>query len=147
MAANPLVAQGTLNRLKGSVLVPNFPQLNVTAPFLGKEGIGLALEGDATLILPTMVGTVTSPEPYQMCTITIHLLRTQGLANLWKLQQELFSVIGDVVVTPDAAPLSPYPIQNCGIKSVSELRFAGQDAGYMVTVGGYYTTNLALFGL
>lgn len=147
MTANPLVQQGTLNRLRASVLVPLFPQLNVTAPYLGKEGIRLSLEGEATLMIPTMVGTVTSPEPYQMCTCTLHLLKTQQLGNLWKLQQELLSVIGPILVTPDASPLSPYPIQNCGIASVSELNMAGNDAGYVVTVKGFYTVNLSLFGV
>ena len=37
--ANNLVLQGVLNRLRGSVVVADAPELNVTAPFLGKAGI------------------------------------------------------------------------------------------------------------
>lgn len=145
MASNPLVQQGTLNRLRGTVVIPQFPQLIVTAPFLGREGIRLALEGGATTMIPTMTGTVTSPEPYQMCTITMHLLKTQQLADLWKLQQQLDSRIGAVVVTPDASTLSPYQIINCGITTIGELNFAGSDAGYAVSVQGYYNVNSALW--
>ena len=39
MAGNPLIDQGVLNRIKGNVTWNNFPGLNVTAPFLDKDGI------------------------------------------------------------------------------------------------------------
>ena len=85
---NPLVSQGSLNRLRASVVWPDNPTLNVTASYLGKEGVSLALDGEATTFINTLVGAVTSPEPYQMITLTIHLLKTQGLASLYKSQQE-----------------------------------------------------------
>jgi len=141
MASNPLVAQGTLNRLRGSVAVVDFPQLNVTASFLGKEGISLSLDGEATTYIPTMTGAVTSAEPYQMITLTVNLLKTQFVANLYKNQQETNSLLGDIVVTPDATTLGFYNLTNCSIRSVNELRFSGEDAGYVVTIGGYYLIN------
>jgi hypothetical protein len=33
----------------------------------------------ATDIIPTMTGTVGSQTPYQQVTVTVHLLKTQGL--------------------------------------------------------------------
>jgi hypothetical protein len=146
MAANPLVAQGTLNRLRASVIWNDFPALNVTAPYLHKEGIRLALEGESTLLIPTMTGTVTSPEPYQMISCTINLLKTQALADLYKRQMEADSRLGSGVVRPDASTLSPYEIVNCAIESVRELNFAGDDAGYAVSVKGYYIVNNNLWG-
>lgn len=145
MAFNPLVSQGTLNRLRASVNILDFPELNVTAPFLGKEAIRLALEGDTTTYIPTMTGAVTSGEPYQMCSVTIHLLKTQSISDLYKRQMETLSVIGDIVVTPDSSALSPYPILNSSIRSVQELNFSGEDAGYAVTLGGYYLINSELW--
>lgn len=142
---NPLVPQGTLNRVRASVVVVDAPELTVTAPYLGREGVSLALEGEATTYIPTMTGAVTSGEPYQMVSLTLHLLKTQTLANLWKIRQEVLSTIGDVTVRPDTAILGTYQLVNCAIRNIRELAFSGADAGYVVTVGGYYQTNSSLF--
>ena len=147
MAGNPQIVQGTLNRLRGSVVIPNFPELNVTAPYLGRGGISLAFEGETTTAIPTMVGTVQSPLPYQMVTITIALLKTQSLANLWGAQRQTLSLVGDVTVTPDTSNLTTYTMNNCAIDNVRELNFAGDDAGYVVTVKGYYQINASLWSL
>lgn len=144
--ANPLVAQGTLNRLRASVIWANFPALNVTAPFLHKEGIRLALEGEATTFIDTMTGGVTSPEPYQRVSLTMVLLKTQALAASYKAQMESSSLLGDGTVRPDSVALPPYQIVNCAIRSIRELNFAGDDAAWAVMIGGYYPINSALFG-
>ena len=140
-----LVSQGTLNRLRGSVVIPDFPGLNVTAPFLGDGGIGLSLEGETTTMIPTLTGTTTSPEPYQMCSLTVHLLKTQSLSDSYKKQMETLALIGDVTVRPDAKTLSPYPLLNCAINSVAPLTFNGKDAGFLVTIKGYYQINNSLY--
>ena len=143
--ASQLVSQGTLNRLRGSVVIPDFPGLNVTAPFLGDGGIGLSLEGETTTMIPTLTGTTTSPEPYQMCSLTVHLLKTQSLSDSYKKQMETLALIGDVTVRPDATTLSPYPLLNCAINSVAPLTFNGKDAGFLVTIKGYYQINNSLY--
>jgi len=147
MAGNPQIVQGTLNRLRGSAVIPNFPELNVTAPYLGRAGISMAFEGETTTAIPTMVGTVQSPMPYQMVTVTLSLLKTQSLASLWESQRQLLSVIGDVTITPDTTSLPSYTLNNCAIDNVRELNFAGDDAGYVVTVKGYYQINSSLWSL
>lgn len=146
MAGNPLVAQGVLNRLRASVVVPAFPQLNVTPAFLGKEMIGITLEGNTSTYIDTATGAVVSPEPYQRVSVTLHLLRTQFLADLYKLQQESSSFIGDVTVRPDSSVLSPYQFNNCSIMSTPEQKFDGTDPGYRVTIGGVYYINASLWG-
>lgn len=147
MAGNPLVDQGTLNRIRGSVTVTDLPELNVTAPFLGKAGISLALEGGSVVYLPTMTGAVTSPEPYMMCGVRVNLLKTQALSALYKARMELLSTIGNIVVIPDARTLPNYAVINSSIRDVAELSFNGEDAGYVVTLGGYYNINSGLFDL
>lgn len=147
MAANPQVAQGTLNRLRGSVVIPDYPALQVTAPFLGRPGIAIAFEGETTTMIPTMTGTITSPFPYQMVTVTISLLKTQSLAALWEAQRQALSTIGDITVTPDTTSLPSYTFNNCAIQNVRELNFAGEDASYSVTVSGYYQINNNLWNL
>lgn len=143
--ANPLIAQGALNKLRASITWPSFPGLSVTASYLSKEGIRLTLQGESTLYLPTMTGAVTSQEPYMMIEATINLLKSQALANLYKLQMEDNALLGDGTIRPDATPLSPYQITNCAIKGVRELDFSGEHAVFAVTIGGYYLINSSLF--
>lgn len=141
MAANPQIAQGTLNRLRGSVTIPDFPNLNVTASYLGKDGISLAFEGVTTTYIETMVGAVTSLEPYQMVSLRISLLRTQSLAAQYENQRSSSSLLGDVTVRQDTTAQAPYTLTNCSIENVGELKFNGQDAGYGVIIKGYLQLN------
>lgn len=147
MPGNPLIDQGTLNRIRGSVVLTNFPALNVTAPFLGKAGISMSLEGETVVYIPTMTGAVTSPEPYLMVSTTVNLLKTQGLSALYKAQAESLATVGAVVVTPDAKTLPTYALINCSISTPRELTFNGEDAGYVVSIRGYYNINGQLFDL
>ena len=148
--ADPLVALGSLNRLRASVIWNAFPSLNITASYLGVDGIRLGLDGGSVAFLPAMTGTVASPEPYQMITLSATLLKTQYLAELYKTQMELDARIGDGTVYPDVAisqnGLGVYQVKNCAIESVAELAFAGTDAGFRVTMRGYYLVNSSLWG-
>jgi hypothetical protein len=120
----------------------------VTAAFLGRRGISLALDGDSTLFINTMTGAVASPEPYMMITCTIHLLRTQQLCSLYKSQMESNPLIGDGTVRPDVPPgggLAPYQIANCAIQSVNEMSFAGDDADFSVRIRGYYLVSSSMW--
>lgn len=143
--ANPLVAQGVLNRLLGSVTWSAFPTLNVTASYLGREGIRLALQGDATTFINTMTGAVTSSEPYQVVEMRVMLLKTQALAGLYKAQYETATVLGDCTVRSDSALLPVYQFTNCAIRSVPNLEFDGSNADFPVIIGGYYQINSSLW--
>ena len=145
MAGNPLIDQGVLNRLIASVIVSENPSLNVTAPYLGKEGLRLNLEGDSTIYLPTMTGAVRSQEPYLMVSLRMSLLKTQNLSDRYKRQMELNSFLGTVVVRPDSTALSPYTLINCSIANVGELNLSGTEATYGPTIKGYYSINTALY--
>lgn len=147
MAGNPLVPQGTLNRIRASVQWSTLPALNVTVPFLGKEGITLAFEGNATEFVETMTGAVTSPAPYMPIRLVLNLLKTQTLSDQYKAQMENSTLLGDGTVIPDSATLSPFQVTNCAIEGVDELRFNGEVAGYVVRVKGYYIVNNNLFNL
>lgn len=146
MAVNPLVDQGSLNKVRGAVNWVNFPQLNVSAAYLGDDGIGLALEGASTIYLPSLTGAVTSRETYMMIGVSMHLLKTQALSDAYKAQMELNALLGNGTVRPDVETgLSPYDIINCSIAAVREMRFSGRDAGWVVTCRGYYIINNDLF--
>jgi hypothetical protein len=147
MPGNPLVDQGSLNRVVASVSFVNFPSLNVTAPFLGRAAIRLALEGEATAFLPTMTGAVTSPEPYQMITLTMALLKTQALSAAYKAQFEADTRVGDCTVRPDVSSgLPAYGLVNVALEAVEGLDFSGANADFTVRCRGYYLTNSFLFG-
>lgn len=141
MAANPLVAQGTLNRVRGAVIIDESPELNVTASFLGKEGIQMSLEGEATLMIGTMTGNVTSAEPYQMCTVKVHLLKSQAIAQVYKDRMELNSLLGGVTVKSDSSTLGNYSLLNCAVQSVDPMQLNGTDAGFVITIAGTYIIN------
>lgn len=145
---NPNIDQGQLNRVVGSVSWPNFPSLNVTAPFLGREAIRIAPEGDVTMFIGTLTGAVLSPEVYQMVTISMHLLKPQQLAGLYQSQMQLLSVLGPGIVRPDVTTgLQPFQLSNCGIVGWRELPFSGEDAGYRVTCRGQWYINSSLFNV
>ena len=143
--ANPLVSQGTLSKLRGSMTVTQSPELNVTAPFLGPNMIGLRLSGDATVFLPTATGGATSPQPYQQATVTVEVLKSQGLSNTYKTRFETNTILGDVVIRTDAATLSDYQLSNCALMNVADLLFNGSVVGFTVTLLGYYAINSSLF--
>ncbi|ECI3834681.1 hypothetical protein DOQ96_10285 [Salmonella enterica subsp. enterica] len=138
---NPLVPQGFLNRVRGAVTVTDNPALNVSASYLGKEGISMRPDTAATDILPTLTGTVGSQAPYQQVTLTIHLLKTQGLGASYQKQFAADTALGEVVVTPDATTFGNYTVLNCYLVNFNELQLNGMDAGYVVTLSGYLITN------
>lgn len=159
--ASPNVLQGTLNRLQVSVTWNSFTELNVTPSFLGREMVSLGFEGEATTFIKTATGVVISPEPLQMISLAINLLKTQPLAPLYELQRQTSSVLGNGTIRPDVGGaqaianalglggvvgLGAYNIVNCGIQNVRELRFSGEDAGYVVVIGGYLPLNAAMWG-
>lgn len=88
--ANPLVPQGFLNRVRGAVSITDVPALNVTASYLGKDGISMRPDGPATDILPTMTGTVGSQVPYQQVTLTVHRTHAAHSGSCRKLSTALY---------------------------------------------------------
>jgi hypothetical protein len=143
-----MVNQGVLSRASASVTWLSFPALNVIPQNLGKEGIRLALEGNATDYFPTMTGAVPSPTPYMIATLTINLLKTQTFANQYKLQMEQNTLLGQATIMPDIIQpngISTYLLYNCVLESVREMNFSGEDPLWVVTSKGYYLVNSNLF--
>lgn len=149
MAGPPLISQGTLIRVRGSLIWTDFPGLAITAPYLGKGGITIAFNGPRTVQIDTMTGAVQSPEPYIPCTITANLLHTQALARAYQTQEQLTTILGDATLRPDLLPsaggIALYQLTNGAIDDVRELSFAGQDPGYMISFKVYYSVNNSLY--
>jgi len=147
MAGNPQVAQGTLNKVRSSVIVTGDNTLNVTAPFLGRNMVSVAFQGDASAYIQTASGAVPSPEPYLVATITIDVLKTTGTLGLWRTQLENASFIGDIRVVSDTVALSDYTFTNCTIISIGDLPFDGSTAEARITINGIYYVNSSLWSL
>lgn len=145
-SGNPLINQGVLSKVKGSVVWANFPGLNVTAPYLGSEGINLRVTGNAVAQIGTLTGTVQSPECYLPISCVIALLKTQQLAESYKSQMEDICTLGPGIVYPDVTTgLSPYQLYNCAIENVADMLFNGTTPIFGVTCTGYYIVNNSLF--
>lgn len=145
MVALPLTPQGVLNRVRASVVIPINPLLNVSASYLGAEGISATPAGKSVTYIRTLTGAVRSPEPYMMLEMSIHLLRTQTLANLYKTAMETECYLGIITVRPDSSRMLPYVYTNCSITGVEPLRFNGTDAGFSIGIEGVYLSNASLF--
>jgi hypothetical protein len=142
---NPLVDQGTLNRIRASVIFPSFPALNITSPYLAAAGIRVSLEGNATDYFGSMTGAVPSPAPYQIASLTISLLKSQPLSNIYKTQFESNCILGLATIRPDTTTLGIYSLNNVVLETVREMTFAGEDPSWVVSMKGYYLVNSFLF--
>jgi hypothetical protein len=144
------VAQGNLNRLLGSItFIGDLTTLNVYSGNLGTEGIRLSFDGNATDLLNTMTGMVTSPAPYQPCTLTVALVKSADnqLANLYKRQFINNTIMGQVTVFPDLVrgSFDTFVLQNVALESIREMAFNGTEAVIVVTMRGYYQVNQGFF--
>ena len=139
------ISQGTLNRLRGSVVFAAFPELTVTAAYLAKEAITLNFEGEAAQKLPTMTGAVDSPEPYVMATIEIHVLRSQALSSAFKAQIEANTSVGSVNVITDSETLENYQIEQCVLLGTSGMNFDGNSPNFTIRLRGVYYVNSQLW--
>ncbi|WP_181163843.1 hypothetical protein [Burkholderia gladioli] len=147
MATNPLVSQGTLNRIRCSILVPNFTSLNITAPYMGKSFARIALEGDFTDQTGTATGLVNSPAPYVPATITVGILRTQALSSAWRAQWESNSVLGQVKINSDSAAFDAFTLYDTAIRHFDPNAFDGMDPVCMLVLRGSYPINNDLWNL
>ena len=144
-AGNPQFDLGFLNRIKAAVQFVDYPQLNATSSFLGRSGIRIASDGPASINIPAMTGAVISAEPYQLRTVSIPLLKTMNLANVYIAQVQKNTAIGDINVIPDATPMQQISLTNCSIINWDTEALDGTDPVVMVTVQGTYSINNSMW--
>ncbi|MDE1854493.1 MAG: hypothetical protein KGI38_12215 [Thaumarchaeota archaeon] len=147
MATAPLVPQGTLNRVRCSIVVPNYTTLNITAPYMGRNFATITFEGDFTKLIGTGTGGVPSPEPYVMASISVGILRTQALASSWRTQWETQGAIGAVSIFSDTAAFSEFDLSDCVIQHFDPSAYDGEDPVSRLTIMGIYNINSAMWSL
>jgi hypothetical protein len=144
---SPQVPQGVINLGRVNLQVPNYPALNVTAPFMGAAGMSFSRGGPATNFINTLTGRVRSPEPFQPVTISIHLVKSQALAALWEAQIGLSSLLGPLTVYTDARALPSYSFIEGAIDNVGEIVSNGKSVEYMLTLGATLIINNNMWNL
>ncbi len=138
-----LVQQGSLNRLRAHAVFSQFPSLNVTADYLGPEGIDLEFQSEPTDFPPTMTGLVTSPAPYVTANMRMQLLRTQGLAGAWQNQSYQTTVLGNATLHTDVSiqGVSQLRFRDVGIRRLPPFRMNGRDPYYVIELFGALIIN------
>ena len=144
---NPLIAQGLLNRVRGSVVFPSNSTLSITAPYLAAEGISLEIDEDGTEQMKTITGVVNSPAAYVLATATIHVLKTQALGEAWAQQFQSNSQIGRMVIHTDSSALSQYRIHNCSLLKPQPGAMNGTNPSLILTIRGTYNVNDYIWSL
>ena len=142
---NPITGQGLLNRVLVHTILPIFPQLTVTSPFMAKSQAVLTLEGPFVHQMGTATGLVNSPEPYVMGQLVISLLRSQALSGLWVAQSQVTSVIGPVTIYSDSTEFPSVTLADCSIIDIDPGAYDGQDPATKVTIKGVFYTNASLW--
>ena len=146
-SGNPLVPQGLLNRVRGSVVFPSNSTLSITAPYLAAEGISLEIDEDGTEQMKTITGVVNSPAAYVLATATIHVLKTQALGEAWAQQFQSNSQIGRMVIHTDSSALSQYRIHNCSLLKPQPGAMNGTNPSLILTIRGTYNVNDYIWSL
>lgn len=147
MPTAPIVPQGTLNRVRASVVVTNTPSLNITSSYMGQSFVSVSFQGDFAQLIGTGTGGVTSPEPYVMATVTVSILRTQSLGNAWFSQTQANSAIGPITVYSDTSAFQAIPLDNCVIRGFDPGAFDGKDPVSRLTLEGIFYINSSLWAL
>lgn len=140
---------GVLSRLSASVTFSDHPELTVTAASLAKRMINVAPEGDATKFLEVATGAVPSPEPFQMVTIRIHLVKTLSICADYQNQFNQSTLIGKATVRPDLTigkgGLGPFDVVKTALMTMGEMEFNGEDPAFVVVLRGYWYVNTQMW--
>ncbi len=147
MATNPMVPQGSLNKVRAHIVVPNYPTLNVSPSYMGEDMFTLDIEDDAVRQPKTATGLVNSPEPFVVATCIINLLRTQALSVQWLMQLKSNAMIGRIVAHSDSAAFTAQTVHNCSILKVQPGRMNGTNPTVDAIIRGEYFVNDDMWSL
>ena len=139
--ANPLIAQGTLNRVRCHIVVPSLTGLNITASYMVKNFATVSFDDNFVDQMPTGTGVVNSPVPYVMATISVGLIRSQSLAQSWLTQAQATSVLGNVTIYSDTAAWDPVQLSETAISHIQPGPYDGMDPTVSLTLRGVYYVN------
>jgi len=147
MATNPNLIPSNLNRIRGTVLVPGNATLNITAPYLGKEGITISPQSAVVTQMQGMTTVVNSEEPYQIVQVTAAVMKSLALSAAYIEQIKNSPTLGTVTVTPDTSVLAPFTLYNVAIVNWGQMSMAGVQPDFVVTFQGLLPISNDLWSL
>lgn len=147
MATNPNLFPSNLNRIRGSVLVPGNSSLNITASYLGKEGIVIAPQSPVVTQMQGLATIVNSEEPYQLVQVTAMVMKSLALSAAYINQIQQSPTVGTITVTPDTSVLPQFTLYNCAIVNWNQISMAGTQPDFAIVFQGQFNVSNDLWNL
>ena len=147
MATNPNLFPSNLNRIRGSVLVPGNSSLNITASYLGKEGIVIAPQSPVVTQMQGLATIVNSEEPYQLVQVTAMVMKSLALSAAYINQIQQSPTVGTITVTPDTSVLPQFTLYNCAIVNWNQISMAGTQPDFAIVFQGQFNVSNDLWSL
>ena len=145
--ANTFVAQGTLNRIRCSIVFANFPGLQITASYMGKSMASVTFNDNFVDQIKTATGTVISPEPYVMTSVAVNLLRTTPLGAAWLAQLKDTGSLGPATIYSDTNAFPDIDLVNVTVSGFNPAAYDGTDPAIHLGLQGVFYVNNSLWSL
>jgi hypothetical protein len=142
---NPLIQQGTLNRIRASITFSSFTSLNISSSNMGKSFCSVSFDDPFTDQIGTATGIVNSPAPWVFSTVSVSVLKTQALGSAILTQIGLNTALGTTNVYPDSAAFPTIQVSNASIIGFNPAAYDGTDPTISVTIRGVYYPNSNLW--
>jgi hypothetical protein len=136
-----MVPQGVLNRVRASVIVPQYTSLNINSSHMSQKMLTGTPEEDFTEQPMTAVGVVNAPNPYVKYTVNVGILRTQALAYAWLQQAQTTVMVGRIVIHSDTSAFPQIRIHNASIIKIDPGAYDGRDPVVDLTLRGVFYVN------
>ena len=145
--ANTFVAQGTLNRIRCSIVFADHPELQITASYMGKSMASIAFNDKFVDQIKTATGTVISPEPYVMATVNVNLLRTTTLGQQFLKQIGKTGSLGNATIYSDTNAFPEIDLVNVTVSGFNPSAYDGTDPAIHLALDGVFYVNDSLWSL
>ncbi|UMM63160.1 hypothetical protein [Aristophania vespae] len=147
MAANKMNPQGSLNCIRGSIIIDSHSDLNVTSDYLTVEGIQIIPTDEAAKLISTNTGVVVTQAPFLPVTVTLNLVRSQALANNWYKQIKKNCSIGNVRIVNDSPTRDDISLTNCIITTPGLESLATSQVKLSIEIKGKMNINNDIWSL
>jgi hypothetical protein len=112
---------------------------------MGKSFAKLDFEGNFVEQIETGTGAVRSPEPFVMATLTVSILRTQGLSAAWLAQAQDDGYIGLVNAHGDSSVFPVVSLNETVIRHIDPGAYDGTDPIVRLVLRGTFYVNGAMW--
>ena len=139
--ANPNLIPSPLNRVRANVSIPDNANLNVTASYLGADGISVTFQGAIATQRMGLTSTINSEEPYVPTQVRISLVKSLALTGQWMTQIQNAPTLGTLTIQSDTAEFPAITLYNTVITNIADVSMAGKQAEFVITISGYWSVS------